>query len=132
MWDVSPASRFWAVFALDLTFHALAVLEIFLTLQWLLGDQSPTLAQAIVFEALNRVVTVAFKFVPFRIGVDEAITGALAPLLAVNPAAGVTLALVRKVRNLIWAGMGLAIIALHPVRAETMSGRPGTAPAHRL
>ena len=131
-WDAAQPSRFWSVFALDLVFHALAVLEIFLTLQWLLGDRSPTLAQAIVFEALNRVVTVAFKFVPFRIGVDEVLTGAMAPLLAVDPAAGVALALVRKVRNLVWAGTGLAIIALHPVREEKASGRPGTAPAHRL
>jgi hypothetical protein len=29
-----------------------------------------------VFEALNRVVTVAFKFVRSRVGVDEALTGA--------------------------------------------------------
>jgi hypothetical protein len=53
-------------------------------------------------------VTVAFKFVPFRIGIDEALSGALAPVLAVNPAAGVALAVVRKVRNLIWSGVGLA------------------------
>ncbi|MBI4266621.1 MAG: flippase-like domain-containing protein, partial [Acidobacteria bacterium] len=72
-------ARIWRILALDLAFHALAVFEIFITLQWLLGDRSPTLAQAIVFEALNRVVIVAFKFVPFRIGVDEALTGALAP-----------------------------------------------------
>ncbi|MBI4264186.1 MAG: hypothetical protein HY657_07410, partial [Acidobacteria bacterium] len=109
-------ARLWRVLALDLGFHALAVFEIFLTLRWLLGDGSPTLAQAVVFEALNRVVIVAFKFVPFRIGVDEALTGALAPVLAVDPAAGVALALVRKVRNLSWAAVGLAIVAAHPSR----------------
>jgi hypothetical protein len=106
--------RLWRVFGLDLGFHALAVVEVYLTLGWLLGDRSPTLAQAIVFEALNRVVTVAFKFVPFRIGVDEALSGALAPLLAVNPAAGVALAVVRKIRNLFWAGVGLIFVAAHP------------------
>ena len=42
--------RLIQVFLLDLTFHALAVFEIFLTLRWLLGDRSPTLAQAIVFD----------------------------------------------------------------------------------
>jgi hypothetical protein len=115
LWAGQP-SRLWRAFALDLVFHALAVFEIYLTLQWLLGDRSPTLAQAVVFEALNRVVTVAFKFVPFRLGVDEALSGALAPLLAVNPAAGVALALVRKVRNLAWAAIGLAVIAAHPQR----------------
>ena len=106
--------RLGRAFALDLVFHLLAVLEVFLTLRWLLGDLSPTLVQAIGFEALNRVVTVVFKFVPFRIGVDEALTGAVAPMLAVNPVAGVALAVVRKVRSLFWSGIGLAIIAAHP------------------
>jgi hypothetical protein len=110
--------RLWRVLALDLGFHALAVLEIFVTLQWLLGDRRPTLAQAIVFEALNRVITVAFKFVPFRVGIDEASAGALAPLLSVNPAAGVALAVVRKVRNLFWAAAGLALVAAHPAAAN--------------
>ena len=77
--------QFWRAFGLDLCFHALAVGEVYLVLGWLLGDRSPTLSQAIVFEALNRLVTVAFNVVPFRVGVDEALTGALAPLLAVTP-----------------------------------------------
>ena len=106
--------RLWRAFALDLSFHSLGVLEVFLTLRWLLGDRSPTLVQAIAFEALNRAVTVAFKFVPFRIGVDEALSGALAPLLAVSPAAGIALAVVRKVRNVFWSGVGLVIIMMHP------------------
>ncbi|HEY9467602.1 MAG TPA: hypothetical protein VIR54_31130 [Vicinamibacterales bacterium] len=123
--------RLLQVFLLDLSFHALAVLEIFLTLRWLLGDRSPTLAQAIVFEALNRVVTVAFKFVPFRVGIDEALSGGLAPLIAVQPVAGVTLAVVRKVRNLIWTGIGLLFIAAHPAHAEPTTGRRENAPVHR-
>ena len=106
--------RLWRVLALDLAFHALAVLEVFLTLRWVLGDQSPTLVQAVVFEALNRVITVAFKFVPFRVGVDEASAAALAPILAVNPAAGVALAVVRKIRNLFWAAIGLMLVGAHP------------------
>ena len=110
----SHPERLWRVFALDLLFHALAVLEVFVTLQWLLGDRSATLVQAIVFEALNRVITAAFKFVPFRVGIDEASAGALAPVLSVNPAAGVALAVVRKVRNLFWAAIGLMLVAAHP------------------
>ena len=108
--------RLWRAFGLDLVFHVLAVLEVFLTLRWLLGDSSPTLAQAIVFEALNRVMTIAFKFVPFRIGVDEALSGAIAPMLALNATAGVSLAVVRKVRSLFWSAIGLAIVAAHPAR----------------
>lgn len=116
-------ARLWRAFGVDSAFHAVAVVEVFLTLRWLLGDQSPTFVQALAFETLNRVVTVAFKFVPFRVGVDEAISGALAPLLAVNPAAGVALAVVRKVRNVLWSGVGLAVIAAHPAQAGRPAGR---------
>ena len=123
--------RLAQIFLLDLSFHVLAVLEIFLTLRWLLGDRSPTLSQAIVFEALNRVVTVVFKFVPFRVGIDEALSGGIAPIIAVEPVAGVTLAVVRKVRNLVWTGVGLALIAAHPAHAEPATDRRGSAPAHR-
>ena len=114
--SANEPSRLWRAFALDGLFHAAGVLEVFITLRWLFGDRSPTIVQAIVFEALNRVITVAFKFVPFRIGVDEALSGALAPMLAVNPAAGVALAVVRKIRSLFWAGVGLIFVATHPGR----------------
>ncbi len=113
-----PGVTLIKVLLLDLGYHALAVLEVFVTLEWLLGGRSPTIAQAIVFEALNRVVTVAFKFVPFRVGIDEALTGALAPVLTLNPVAGVTLAIVRKVRNLFWAAIGLIFVATHPARSR--------------
>jgi hypothetical protein len=110
--------RLGRVLSLQLLFHALAVLETFLTLRWLLGDGSPTAVQAIVFETVNRLTTVAFKFVPFRIGVDEAASGAIAPLLAIATTAGVALAVVRKARMLFWSGVGLLLIAAHP------AGRP--------
>jgi hypothetical protein len=94
-----------------MAFHALAVFEVHLTLGWIRGDHAPTLPQSIVFEALNRVEMLAFKFVPFRVGVDEALSGALAPALGASMATGVTLAIVRKVRNLFWAAIGLALMA---------------------
>lgn len=102
------------VFGLQLVFHALAIAEAFITLHWLLGDRSPSLTQAILFETVNRLTTVLFKFVPFRLGVDEAASGAIAPWLAVTSAAGVTLAVVRKARMLFWSGIGLLLIATHP------------------
>jgi len=122
-WSASPA-RVGQAFLLDMAFHVVAVYEIFLTLGWLL-DHRPTIAQALVFEVLNRAVTVAFKFVPFRVGVDEALSGALAPIMAVPPVAGVTLALVRKVRNLVWTGVGLLLIAGAPARVAPASDRRG-------
>lgn len=116
--------RLWRVFALDMAFHAVAVVEAYLALRWLLGTASPSLREALLFEALNRVITVVFKFVPFRVGVDEASSGALAPLLGINPVVGVSLAVVRKVRNLFWAAIGMAFIAFH----YHVQGVPATDP----
>ena len=126
-------ARLWRAFAFDVCFHAVAVLEAFLTLRWLLGDGSPTLAEAMMFESLNRVLTAAFKFVPLRVGVDEAATGAFAALVGVNPVAGVSLAVVRKVRGLFWMGIGLALIAVyHAPERSPATGRRGSVPAHRI
>lgn len=102
--------RLARVFSLHLVFHVLAIAETFLTLGWLLGDRRPDVVQAIVFETVNRLTTVAFKFVPFRIGVDEAASGAVAPLLALTAAAGVALAVVRKGRMLCWSAVGLVLV----------------------
>jgi hypothetical protein len=109
-------SRVWRVFALHLAFHAVAALEVFLTLGWLIPAHTPTWAEAVMFSALDRVMTAVFKFVPLRAGVDEASSGALAPLLGIDATFGVTLAVVRKVRNLAWALVGMLIIAAHPAR----------------
>ena len=102
--------RLWRAFGLGLAFHALAVVEVFLTLGWIHPGEAPSFSQSVVFEALNRVQMLAFKFVPFRVGVDEALTGALAPALALPAAVGVTLAIVRKVRNLFWAAIGFLVL----------------------
>lgn len=116
--------RLLAVAALELAFHACAVLEIFLVLS-LIVPQRPTLLDAFVFEATNRFITAAFRFVPLRIGVDEAGTGLFADLLAFGTAAGVTLALVRKGRMLVWTAVGTAVAAgrgLSPRRAIAAGG----------
>jgi hypothetical protein len=124
-------SQLAAVYGLHLVFHALAMFEVYLTLRWVLGDLSPTFAQAAVFEALNRVLTAVFKFVPFRVGVDEVASGALALQLGIPAVVGVTGAVVRKVRNLVWTGVGLALIAGHRGRAARATDPPESESAHR-
>jgi hypothetical protein len=104
------ASRLLRVYGIHLVFHLLAVVEVFLTLRWL-GDANPTVTDAVIFEGLNRVLTALFKFVPFRVGVDEAASGGLSTLLGIPPVVGVTMAVIRKVRNLFWTAVGLAALA---------------------
>jgi len=129
-WSAHPL-QLARVLAFDFAFHALAVVEAYLSLNWLLGSASPTLREAFLFEALNRVITVTFKFVPFRVGVDEASSGALAPLLGMDPAVGVSLAVVRKVRNLFWAGIGMGVIAVHHAREAPATDRRENASVRR-
>jgi len=129
--SVIQSRRVWRVLAVDMAFHVLAVSEAYLTLQWLLGSLAPTFTEALLFEVLNRVVTVAFKFVPLRVGIDEAASGAFAPLLSVSSTAGVALAVIRKVRNLFWMGIGLTLIGVHHAQGAPATDRRETVPAHR-
>ena len=122
--------RLVRILTLHSGFHALTVVETFIVLDWLLGG-SATLAQAFILATLNRVVQVAFKFVPFLVGVDEASSGALAQLLNVDVGAAVTLAVVRKIRVLFWTGAGLLLTAWYPAQAVPATDRRGSGPAHR-
>jgi hypothetical protein len=131
-------SRLWPVFLLHLLFHLCAYLEVYLTLWWLrvpdaagAGGGAPTLAEALIFSALDRVIIVLFKFVPFRIGVDEASSGGMAALLGWPASIGVALAVVKKVRSLAWTGVGSLLIASHPARGAPAADPRENAPVHR-
>ena len=90
----------------EMSFHLLAILEIYLVLSVVSGLQ-PTILDAFIFEATNRLISILFKFVPLRIGIDEAGTGMFAELLAFGTATGVTLAITRKARILVWVALGI-------------------------
>ncbi len=109
--DMYPRAprRLAAVAGWELGFHALAVLEIHVVLAFV-SDVPPTLLDAFVLEAANRLLAAAFKVVPLRIGVDEAGTAAVAGLLGFGGATGVTLAIVRKARMLVWMTAGVLLL----------------------
>jgi hypothetical protein len=113
-------TRVWRIFLLDLVFQAVAVMEVFVTLRWLL-PMPPTIAEAVIFSALDRAIIIAFKFIPFRLGIDEMFSGGMAMWLGWPVLTGVTLAMIKKVRSIAWVGVGLILIAAHPSR-----GAPGT------
>jgi len=102
-------SRLLLIFLLEMCFHFTGVLEIYTTL-WFISAIAPTLLTAFILESVNRVINVVFKFVPLRTGVDEAGTGMLAKVLGFTTAIGVTLAIVRKGRDIFWSGVGVALI----------------------
>ena len=100
-----PIGRILRVAAWEAAFHVGAVAESWIVLRALVP--AATLVDAFLLESAGRFVTVAFKFVPYRIGIDEAGSGAVASVLGLSPAVGVTLALVRRLRILILNAVGL-------------------------
>ncbi len=101
-------ARLFRLMGWEFSFHALGVLEIYIMLS-LISALPSTFFDAFLFESTNRFITSVFKVVPMRIGVDEAGTGAFAELLAFGTAAGVTLAIVRRARMLVWMTLGVVV-----------------------
>ena len=58
----------------------------------------------------NRIINVAFKFIPLRAGVDEGGTGQVSKVLGFARGIGETLAIVRKGRDIFWSAIGLLLI----------------------
>ena len=102
-----PAMRILQVSVLMALFHVLAVAEVWVVLRLLPGAERVTLVDAFLMESAGRFVTVAFKFVPYRLGIDEMGSGAVAQVLGLPPATGVTLALVRRLRIIVLNAFGL-------------------------
>jgi hypothetical protein len=103
--------------ALEFCYHSAAVLETWYAIDLITGAR-PGLLTAFVLEYVNRSITVAFQFVPMWLGVDEAGTSLATSALGLGSAAGVSLALVRKARIVIWTAIGLGLLV--------KSGRRGT------
>lgn len=105
----SNRNQLVAIFLLEVCFHLAGIAEIYVTLSFI-SDVPPTLLTAFILESVNRVINVVFKFVPLRTGIDEAGTGMLSKVLGFTTAIGVTLAIVRKARDIFWTAIGLALM----------------------
>lgn len=103
-----PAPRLIRVALWEVAFHIGAVAEVWLMLRLL--APTVTIADAFLLESVSRFVTVAFKFVPYRLGIDEAGSGAVATVLGFPPATGVTLALIRRLRIMVLNVVGIAAL----------------------
>lgn len=101
--------RITTIAALELGFHVAGVAEAYLVLSWL--GVPVTLVTAFVLESVNRIINVLFRFVPLRLGVDEAGSGLLTQVLGLGAPTGVSLAIIRKARVLVWCAVGMALLA---------------------
>jgi hypothetical protein len=97
------------IIAAEVGFHALGVLEIYVT-WWLMQGTPPSVLLAFILEGATRLITVVFKFVPLQLGVAEWTTGSFTQMLGYGPAIGGTLAIVRKARVLFWVLCGTTLL----------------------
>jgi hypothetical protein len=102
--------------ALCLAQHALLVTECYIMLGAL--GAAPSLREAFVFEALTKVVNTAGLAVPGRLGISEGGSALLAGSLGFAASYGLSLALMRRVRALIWAVVGLVLLPITEHRAR--------------
>lgn len=100
-----PTGRLAQVMLWEALFQVAAVAEVWVVLALLIP--TVTFVEAFLLESAGRFVTVVFKFVPYRLGIDEAGSGAIASVVGLSPATGVTLAMVRRLRIIILNAVGL-------------------------
>lgn len=105
-----PSAALWTAAGWQAAFHLGAILEVWVILRALSGGTA-SIADAFVLESTGRLVTVLFKVIPFRMGVDEVGAAVVATALGIPASHGVALALVRKLRILVWNGAGLVVLA---------------------
>ncbi len=103
-----------AIVAMGLAQETINVLEAYLILGWL--GAGPSLATTVAFEGANRAMNAAAVFVPGRAGVSEASSALLAGTLRLGSASGLSLALARRARSLIWVVAGLVLLLYRTAR----------------
>jgi hypothetical protein len=107
------------VAALEIAFHALGVLETHLTMAMIL-PQAPALHESFILETASRLITVVFKFVPLQFGFAEGGLAIVAELLGMGSKQGVTFSLVRKVRIVTWAVVGVVLLIRRGITPKTL------------
>jgi phosphatidylglycerophosphate synthase len=111
---------FWGSFALNLAGHLAAVLEVYLILR-LMGERTGFLA-ALAIEGLTKLVNVIGIFNPGNIGTYEGGNMLFAKMLGMGGTAGLTLGLIRRIRALFWAAVGVLCLVKMPQSAR--GGQP--------
>ena len=113
-------ARLGRVALAEASFHALSLVEAWFTL-WLLTGLSLPL-EAFVLDTFSRVANIVFNMVPMRIGVDQFGSSELAQAIRRPVADGFNLSLVRLLRQLVWMGVGVLLLAGR--RPRTSRGAP--------
>jgi len=116
--------RLSGVLVIEAIGHLLLALEILIVVRAL--GLRVALIDPIIVEGAIKFISVAFFFVPGQVGAQEGVYTLLFQAIGLSGAVGLTMALVRRVRALIVAGVGVAILTLSNDRKATNDQRPTT------
>lgn len=75
---------------------------------WIVGAQV-SVTQAIILESLLQLVRSVSFFIPLNLGAQEAGLALIASWMGYSPASGVAVSLIKRIRQLIWVGIGFVI-----------------------
>lgn len=115
---------FLAILAIEIATNFTGVGEAYLILKVTTAHTS--LLTAYLVESSSRAVQLAFSFVPLGIGVQEGAAAATLRALGYAASEGVSLAIIRKIRTIFWAAVGLFFVAKYSMvlPAEETSALP--------
>jgi len=104
--------RFLTILALELAAQALLVLELFLLLRT--TKESFSVLDPFLIEAATKFVGLAFFFIPGQVGAAEGTYAVIFKIVGLSASAGFALAVARRLRSLLVAGVGLALAPTPP------------------
>lgn len=110
------------VFLVDVLVQVVMITEVWVVLS-ALGVQFGLL-QIAAIEAGSRMVKMLAFYVPGRLGADEAGAAGSFLLLGLDPSAGISLAIARRIQGLFWAAVGLAWLASSKFSRQAAASDP--------
>jgi len=97
----------------------MGVVEVYIVLTCL--DAGPSLSRAATIEVLSVGLDALTFFVPAKAGTQEGGKVLIFDVLGLDPTKGLTLGIVRRLRELSWSMVGLVVLARHHARRRAAS-----------
>ncbi|MEO8602693.1 MAG: flippase-like domain-containing protein [bacterium] len=96
----------------------MGAVEVFIVMTCL--GLAPTWSLALTVEVLSVAIDALLFFVPAKAGVQEGGKALIFSFLGLDPAKGLVLGIVRRLRELTWSLVGLAVLARHQARQRAL------------
>jgi len=109
-------ARFWWALALGFVNWVMGIGEVYVVM--LLVGAPVSFMDAWIIEAVAQMVRTATFFIPASLGAQEGAFVVITGAITGSPTAGLSMALIRRMREVIWIGCGFAAAGLYALRPE--------------